>query len=30
VTFDDLRRTSTAQELSAGRLSDPVHRPKPR
>jgi hypothetical protein len=30
VAFDDLRRTSTAEELSAGRLSDPVHRPKPR
>jgi hypothetical protein len=29
AAFAELRRTSTARELSAGRYSDPVHRPGP-
>lgn len=30
AAFEQLRRTSTVRELSAGRYSDPVHRPEPR
>ena len=30
AAFDELRRTSRARELSAGRYADPLHRPEPR
>ncbi|WP_147251535.1 hypothetical protein [Blastococcus sp. TBT05-19] len=30
AALEELRRTSTVRELSAGRYSEPVHRPAPR
>jgi hypothetical protein len=30
AAFEELRRTSSVRELSAGRYADPVHRPEPR